>query len=134
MHNLLPMKHPLDHKKFIFNKKMDSAFLFSLYEEEYADIKDIFQTSLQSINEELVTLQNAYKNRKLDLVKKAAHKIKPVFGFTGLLLLEQKTAHFETLCSTAASVESIKEEFDRLVLSISEGKSIIEHEYKRLTD
>jgi HPt (histidine-containing phosphotransfer) domain-containing protein len=122
------------HKKFIFNEKIDNAFLFSLYEDDYSYITEVFHSALDSFDADLQDLTNAYENANTEGLKKAVHKIKPVFGFTGLLRHQEFMQHFETACESAQSIEDVNTIYDELITTIYEGKKIIEADYKRLVE
>jgi hypothetical protein len=121
-------------KIFVFNEKIDKAFIFSLYEDDYAYIAEIFGTSLESFEEDLVQVEDSFRADALTDLKKAVHKIKPIFGFTGLLDHQEKISLFEQQASMAGNTEAVSHEFDELLKVIRDGKRIIEDEHRRLSD
>lgn len=127
------MSSPLVHKKFIFNEKIDGEYLFSLYEYDYPYIAEVFGSSLESLKEESGHFFSAFESANISDLKKAAHKIKPIFGFTGLLNHQEQLARFEHLCENTSNVSNITLQYMELIETMKEGKNIIKDDYNRLT-
>lgn len=121
------------HKKFIFNTKIDSDWLYTLYEEDYSYIMEVFGNSLETLREEQATLSFAFESNNMDLLRRTSHKIKPVFGFAGLLQYQDQTGIFESACSTAHNTSNLTMQYIELVEVINDGKTIIQEDLKRLT-
>lgn len=121
-------------KNFVFNDKIDKAFIFSLYEDDYLYIYELFGNSLESFNEDLGQVEDSFRASNLHDLKKAVHKIKPVFGFTGLLDHQEKIGLFEQQASMAGNTDAVSHEFDELLKVMRDGKRIIEDEHRRLSD
>lgn len=126
------MGSSLSHKKFIFNDKFDRNFLFSMYEDDYPDIVEIFQSCLETFADETPTLRSAYHSGDLALLRKTVHKLKPVFGFAGLPGREAEAAAFELQLSQAASVAAIENEYHEFVNAVSASSDTIRAEIPRL--
>src|SRR5687768_7721055 len=97
------MTHQSGSRSFVFNDKIDKAFIFSLYENDYAYISEVFNTSLDSFEGDLVIVEDSFRTKNLNELKKAVHKIKPVFGFTGLLDHQEKIQLFEQQAAMAGN-------------------------------
>ena len=119
-------------KNFVFNEKIDNAFIFSLYENDYECIADVFNTSLESFDSDLDEVEKAFKTDDLDRLRKAVHKMKPVFGFVGLLQHQEKIGSFEKTCSMVANTAALTPAYDNLLQVFYEGKYIMMDELKRL--
>ena len=128
------MSHQSVSKIFVFNDKIDKAFIFSLYEDDYVYISEVFGTSLESFEEDLGYVEDSFRANNLGELRKAVHKIKPVFGFTGLLDHQEKIGLFEQQASMAGNTEAVSHEFDELLKVMRDGKRIIEDEHRRLSD
>lgn len=120
-------------KKFVFNDKIDNEFIFNLYENDYTYITEVFTTSLETFDEDLAKIEEAYKAGDLQSLSKAIHKMKPVFGFTGLLEYQEKIGDFEKVCLKVTNTNYIGAEFKDLIALLNDGKSIMEQELHRLT-
>lgn len=122
------------HKKFIFNEKIDEDYIYSLYEHDYAYIAEVFNNSLETLKEETGHFTTAYESSDVASLRKATHKIKPLFGFTGLLHHQEMMARFEHLCETTSGTSNITIQYIELTELIKEGKSILKEDCNRLTE
>lgn len=122
------------YKKFIFNEKIDEDYLFSLYQDDYEYIAEVFNSSLDSLKEEASHLASAYESSDIEGLKAVTHKIKPIFGFTGLLHHQEMLTRFEQLCSNASSTSNITIQYMEVNELLKEGKSILKEEFLRLTE
>lgn len=121
------------HKKFIFNNKIDQTWLHSLYEYDYSYIAEVFNSSLDTLKEESPAFAAAFEANDMSALKKVAHKLKPVFGFSGLLDHQDQLANFENACRNSPTINNITVQYIETVNAIKEGKDIIQEDYNRLT-
>ena len=126
------MKQQPADKKFIFDENIDKEFIFSLYEDDYSYITEVFYSCLESVNEGIPVLHDAFESGDVMMVKKAAHKLKPVFGFTGLLNQQDTIGIFENVCVNVSELDVVKNEFEELMKQIVRGRNIMEKESVRL--
>ena len=122
------------HKKFIFNEKIDEDYIYSLYEHDYAYIAEVFNSSLETLKEETGHFSSAYESSDITALKKATHKIKPLFGFTGLLHHQEMIARFEHLCENASNTSNVTMQYMELTELIKEGRKILKEDCNRLTE
>ena len=122
------------HKKFIFNENIDEDHLFSLYENDYAYIAEVFNGSIESLKEETGHFTSAYETSDIKALKSATHKIKPLFGFTGLLHHQEMMARFEHLCENASGTSNITMQYMEITEMIKEGRNILKEDCNRLTE
>jgi hypothetical protein len=128
------MKDPFLHKKFIFNDKIDSTFLHSLYEDDFIYIEEIFKTTLDQLNPLMIDIPDTYENEDLISLKKIIHKIKPAFGFTGFLVTEQACKNFEDSCTEENSTKDLEALFNPLWEMLTESRDIMEKQYELLKE
>ena len=121
-------------KKFIFNEKIDADYLYSLYEDDYQYIEEIFQTTLTHFNEDYNSIKNAYETNNISDLKKAIHKMKPTFGFVGLPLVQNICRDFEDICQKATSSNDLSSEYQQIVVTLAESKELIASEYNKLKE
>lgn len=121
-------------KQFIFNEKINSDYLFSLYADDYPYIEEVFGVTLQHFDEDVDAIQAAYANGNVADLRKGVHKIKPAFGFVGLTDIQQFCASFEDACSRAGETDSLKSEYKQLLSLLDDGKLILDKEYRKLKD
>jgi HPt (histidine-containing phosphotransfer) domain-containing protein len=132
--NLFPMNQPTLSKQFIFNEKINSDYLFSLYADDYAYIEEVFSVTLQHFDEDFEAIQVAYGGGDISDLKRGVHKIKPAFGFVGLTDIQQICGAFEDACQETTEKEALKVGYKNLVASLEEGKLVLEGEYRKLKD
>ena len=121
-------------KKFIFNEKLDSEYLYSLYEDDYQYIQEIFQTTLTHFDEDYNSIRTAFEANNLLELKKAIHKIKPTFGFVGLPLVQHICKEFEDHCQRAGSSNELKTEYQLIVATLAASKDLIATEHNKLKE
>lgn len=123
-----------DHKKFIFNEKIDEDYLFSLYQDDYEYIAEVFNSSLDSLKEETGHLASAFESSDIANLKNVTHKIKPIFGFTGLLHHQEMLTRFEHVCANASGTSNVTMQYLEVNELLKEGRSILKDDFTRLTD
>ena len=121
-------------KKFIFNEKIDSEYLYSLYEDDYQYIEEIFQTTLTHFDEDYNSIRTAYESNNLLELKKAIHKIKPTFGFVGLPFVQHICKEFEDSCQRANTSNELITEYQQIVITLADSKDLIASEYNKLKE
>lgn len=122
------------HKKFIFNPNIDAGFLFNLYEDDYTYIREVFRTTLDCFDQDVDQISQSYHSGDIQSLQKAVHKMKPVFGFTGLLSHQGRISEFEKKILMRTGTDGLAADFRALMLVLSEGKAIMEQEQQRLHD
>jgi hypothetical protein len=122
------------HKKFKFNEKIDEAWLYSLYEDDYAYIAEVFNSGIESFREDLPALTSAFESSDIQGLKRSTHKLKPVFGYAGLLFHQEMMARFENACANTSDTSNLTLQYIELLELIRDGKNILMEDYKRLTD
>ena len=122
------------HKKFKFNEKIDENWLHSLYEDDYAYIAEVFNSGIESFREDLPALTTAFESSDIQALKRSTHKLKPVFGYAGLLFHQEMMARFENACANTSDTSNLTLQSIELLDLIRDGKNILMEDYKRLTD
>jgi FOG: HPt domain len=128
------MLQPNSSKKFIFNEQIDSAYLHSLYDDDFQYIEEIFGTTLSHFDPDFEALQQAYRQGDVLSLKKAVHKIKPTFGFVGLTRVQQLCREFEDICQKAAGTDDISQQYQQIVTTLAASRELIAAEYTKLKD
>jgi hypothetical protein len=128
------MKDQFLHKKFIFNGNIDESYLYSLYEDDFLYIEEIFKTTLDQLNPLMSEIPVAFDKKETEKLRKIIHKIKPAFGFTGFLATEKACKEFEDSCSTSTNITDLAPLFPPLWKLISESRNIMEQQYNQLKE
>ena len=97
-----------------------------MIEETFTDVLNEYEGFVQRI----IT---SYHEKDRQALKSAIHKIKPLFGFVGLTTLQSQCLKFENSCLEAAEA-TLEAPFAALMQKLTEARSIIEKEKKRLTE
>jgi HPt (histidine-containing phosphotransfer) domain-containing protein len=126
------MNQPFANKIFVFNERINAQYIIDLYSGDYEMISDTFTDVMNEYPSLLENIQAAYQAKDIQALKKAVHKIKPLFGFTGFTSMESQCQQFETACETASSLQALATEFTLLKNNLLQTRSIIEEEKERL--
>ena len=118
--------------EFVFNTEFDVNYLYSLYGDDYNYVQEVFDTVLRDYQSLTDNIEYSYSTGNLPALKSAVHKIKPVFGFAGLTVVQQLCQDFEKICAAADSPDQLSGDFETLKNKISESRQIIEGERKKL--
>ena len=117
---------------FIFNAEIDANYLNSLYGDDFVYLQEVFETVLEDYQSLTDNIEYSYSSGNLTALRSAVHKIKPVFGFVGLTVVQQQCQHFEQICGTVSSPENISGDFETLKNKIFQSRQLIEEEKKKL--
>jgi HPt (histidine-containing phosphotransfer) domain-containing protein len=117
---------------FIFNAEIDTNYLNSLYGDDFIYLQEVYETVLDDYQSLTDNIEYSYSSGNLAALRSAVHKIKPVFGFVGLVSVQEQCQRFEHICGTAGSPDHLASDFEALKNIISQSKQIIEEEKKRL--
>lgn len=128
------MIQPNADKKFIFNEKIDGDYLYSLYEDDFQYIEEIFATTLTHFDADFQAIEQAWLAGDTASLKKAVHKIKPTFGFVGLTAVQQLCKEFEDFCQKAGSTNDLKDQYQQIVITLAASKDLIAAEYGKLKE
>ena len=116
----------------ILNAKIDADYLYSLYADDYVCIEDVFATTLQHYDPDAEAIYLALVNHNLTDLKRTVHKMKPVFGFVGMLTAQQTCKEFEDLCQSTSDINDIQPASKHLLAVLEEAKQILDAEYKKI--
>jgi HPt (histidine-containing phosphotransfer) domain-containing protein len=117
---------------FVFSDKIDAAYIYDMYENDYPYIETMFKMVLDSLNEDMAVIHDNYRKKDLELLRKSVHKIKPSFGFAGMPATQEKCREFENRCQAAKFVSELETDFSELIKYLQEAGTIIMEEYKKL--
>jgi HPt (histidine-containing phosphotransfer) domain-containing protein len=128
------MRNPFLHKKFIFNDNIDSEFLFSLYEDDFLYIEEIFKTTLDQLNKVVKEVPVAFAGNNQDDLRRIVHKIKPAFGFTGFLNTEKACKEFEDACTESMKADDLAKLYHPLWSLLVNSMDIMQKQYDQLKE
>ncbi|HEX9513696.1 MAG TPA: Hpt domain-containing protein [Puia sp.] len=96
-----------------------------MIEETFTDVVNEYPSLLENI-------EAAYLAGDVLALKRAVHKIKPLFGFVGLISIQSQCQHFENACEATPSLPLLTPEFTLLKNSLLQTRLIIEEEKESL--
>jgi hypothetical protein len=119
---------------FAFSDAFDRQFLTDLYGTDLHAAEEIFQSSLTQIRYELVALDVLAARGDVDAIRRMFHKIKPLFGYMGLLSVQDYVQAFEMRCFPPASIQDIEVPLAHLRGIVSDALVASGREYERLKE
>lgn len=119
---------------FQFDQRIDAGTLYSLYENDYLYIEEIFKTTLKHYDEDVEAFEAHRHASNIEGLKRTAHKIKPVFGFIGMLWVQDCCQDFEDKCAKTGDIEELIHEYEKLLHQFNECKKIIEADLQKLSE
>lgn len=127
------MENPLADKMFDFSPPIDSRYLIELYAGDYVMIGETFTDVLNEYDEFVRQIVAGFVGGDRVALKSAVHKIKPLFGFVGLLILQAECQEFENNC-LGAEPAALADGFRRLEDKLLNIRQLIETERDRLEE
>ena len=73
---------------YMFSGRFDSAYLSELYANDIDTAQEIFESSISHIAIELNIAMSRFNSGDLEALRRVFHKMKPLFGYVGLPLLQ----------------------------------------------
>ena len=126
------MMQPPSNKTYVFSEHINVPYLNNLYSGDYEMIEETFSDVVAELPSLLKNIDAAGDARDLSGLKKAIHKVKPLFGFTGLTAIQTQCQEFENACESHPSFDSILPIFSILKEKIIQAQAIIAEEKARL--
>ena len=118
---------------FQFDRRIDAGILYSLYENDYLYIEEIFKTTLQHYDGDVKAFETHQQAGSVEGLKRSVHKIKPVFGFIGMPEVQESCQAFEDKCAITDNIQAISPDCEKLLSQIKECKKIIEADLQKLS-
>jgi hypothetical protein len=117
---------------FVFDSKLDQAFLESLYGDDFQYAQEVFEGFLADTKNEFEYIKNDYQQNALKNMRQKLHKIKPTFSFVGLTELTEKTETIIKACDASSNTREIETGCSSLFKEIEDSFLLIENELMRM--
>jgi hypothetical protein len=127
------MEKPLSNTSFTFSDGIDGQYIIDLYAGDYVMIEETFNDVHREYDEFVNRIITTYHESDIAGLKGAVHKIKPLFGFVGLMAQQTQCLQFENNC-LAMTPAQLADAFAPLKQTLLDAKSIIEIESRRLAE
>ena len=125
------MSNPPPDNAFTFSPPIDNQYLIDLYAGDYIMIGETFTDVLIEYDDFVQHIAASYEQGDRAALKSAIHKIKPLFGFVGLLTLQADCQEFENSC-LQADAGALATNFGLLKEKLLKIRTLIETEKNRL--
>lgn len=117
---------------FRFSPELDVNFLQELYGDDFQQAEMVFESSVHQLRTELSLAEARFHDGDIQGLKKAVHKIKPLFGYIGLNKIMSEFAAFEQECAQANEPASVEAGFQHIRMIAAEALQKVDSEIKRL--
>lgn len=117
-----------------FSDHFDHQFLDDLYAGDTKSAEEVFQSSLIQIEQELEEADALYAKGDLTGVRKLFHRIKPLFGYVGLLSVQDYVQQFENSCLVIREQEALLTAFNNIKEIIRDASGLIREEKLKLSE
>jgi HPt (histidine-containing phosphotransfer) domain-containing protein len=117
---------------FVFNPKLDHAFLNEMYENDIAYAEEVFSAFLEQTKNEFKQVKNCSAGNDWQCVRQKLHKIKPTFSFVGLTALSEKCEEVISACDNKTDLQSLTPMWLMLEQEIEQSFSTVEAELVRM--
>ena len=116
---------------FKFSPPIDSRYLIDLYAGDYIMIGETFSDVLFEYDDFVRHINASFEQGDRSALKSAVHKMKPLFGFVGLLTLQSECQDFENCCLQAEE-GALAAKYTNLKSQLLNIRTLIESEKERL--
>ncbi len=118
--------------QYIYSGRFDAAFLDEMYAGDIQTAAEIFESSLNHLVPVVDETNDLFQKGDVEALRKLFHKIKPLYGYVGLLKVQGMVQLFEDACGAAASAEELKNQYEELTILMAESINIIRQELIRM--
>jgi chemotaxis protein histidine kinase CheA len=118
--------------QYVYSGRFDAAFLDEMYAGDIQTAAEIFESSLNHLVPVTDETNAIFRKGDVESLRKLFHKIKPLYGYVGLLKVQAMVQHFEDACTATANTEDLKTAYEELVLLMTESINIIRQELIRM--
>ena len=126
------MENKKNSEPFEFDKAIDPESIASLYDNDYNWIEEVFSSVLAEYSSGFAKIEQTLAEKDLEGLRKAVHKMKPAFGFVGMLQMQEMCKNLEEKCQGATSIAVLENETSILLNNLTTCRDILEKEYERL--
>jgi hypothetical protein len=120
--------------QYVFSEHFDRQFLEDLYAGDTEAAAEVFQASLVQIVEEMKLAEDRAAEGDITSVRKIYHKIKPLFGYMGLLSVQDFVQHFEDQCSDSVLMSDLQIAHENIKEIIRGSLSLAREEHHKLNE
>ena len=117
---------------YIFSDHFNQAYLDDLYDGDLRAAEEIFDSSIREISSEMSLASVFFDQGNVDGVRRVYHKIKPLFGYVGLLPVQEFVQQFEDNCLRHAATGDLLFTFNQVNEIVLDALHLIREEQIKL--
>jgi hypothetical protein len=118
--------------EFVFSDHFHQLYLEDLYDGDLRAAEEIFLSSIRTISSELSVASVLFDQGNVEGVRKVYHKIKPLFGYVGLLSVQEFVQQFEEECTQTAGTSDLLFSFNQINEVVLDAVYLIREEQIKL--
>ena len=116
-----------------FSPELDRELLEEIYEGDLEYTLCMFQTYVETLGEELDSLEKVSSQNQIAEIRKIVHKIKPNFSMVGLPKLYHHAVSLEKICDQGeGSSEELVENLESFLKTARSSSELIEKESSKI--
>jgi HPt (histidine-containing phosphotransfer) domain-containing protein len=123
-----------DREGFEYSEKFDRHFLLELYSGDTLTAEEIFGSSISQVRMELTLIESLAVRGDVEGLRRAFHKIKPLFGYTGLLSVQDYVQEFETRCQGSVLMTDLQVAYENIMEIVRDAIEGISREHQKLME
>ncbi len=128
------MTDPIKVSAFRFSDGFDVKFLDDLYAGDTVMAEEVFLSSLDQL-EEAITMSDLHVILKdTESLRRVIHRVKPVFGYMGMLFVQELVQQFEERCIPERRMEELENAWYYLRQIMSDAGRQARKECSRLNE
>ncbi len=117
-----------DNTNYIFSDHFNQLYLEQLYCGDLQGAEEVFQSAVREISSEMALAAVLFDQGDVNGVRKVYHKIKPLFGYVGLLPVQEQVQQFEDDCQRHAATGDLLHAFNQVNDTILDAMHLIREE------
>jgi HPt (histidine-containing phosphotransfer) domain-containing protein len=126
------MENKKNSESFEFDKAIDPESIANLYDNDYNWIEEVFSSVLAEYDSGTDKIEQTLAEKDVEGLRKAVHKMKPVFGFVGMLQVQEMCKNLEDKCQGETSIAVLENDTTILLNNLTTCREILEKEYDRI--
>jgi HPt (histidine-containing phosphotransfer) domain-containing protein len=128
------MTDPIKVSAYRFSDGFDVKFLDDLYTGDTVMAEEVFISSLDQLEESITMADLHVILKDTESLRRVIHRMKPVFGYMGLLFVQELVQQFEERCIPERRMEELENAWHYLRQIMSDAKRQATRECARLQE
>ena len=117
---------------YVYSDGFDRLFLDELYSGDTRTAEEIFGTSLAQVELSMQLAEIECRSEDPTRLRRVIHHVKPLFGYMGLLSVQDSVQQFEDLCGGERDMAIVRAAFEELLAIVQEAMLRVRGEQTRL--